>query len=151
MNTSVQIENPILPSASLSTAATETGSHEPRSHPSSDFAAPPIPAHDDDSFGSLAASPELDTTIAPIATLPPVLEEPLQSSASTVVAFDIEHVAVHDDPRLWSRRAKVTPFSHYQISADVDMSFAPQHIFLVHKSRDCVLLSNSPDPGHKPV
>ncbi|KAF8315658.1 vacuolar DHA amino acid exporter [Clavulina sp. PMI_390] len=34
--------------------------------------------------------------------------EPLQSSASTVVALDIEHVAVADDPRQWSRNRKLT-------------------------------------------
>jgi hypothetical protein len=39
----------------------------------------------------------------------PVLEQEaiLQSSASTVVASDIEHVAVTDDPRLWPRKRKV--------------------------------------------
>ena len=34
-------------------------------------------------------------------------EEILQSSASTVVALDIEHAAVTDDPRLWPRKRKV--------------------------------------------
>ena len=37
-------------------------------------------------------------------------EEVLQSSTPTVVEFDIEHVAVTDDPRLWPRKRKVHLF-----------------------------------------
>lgn len=38
----------------------------------------------------------------------------LQSSASTVVALDIEHVAVADDPRSWTRKRKVSHLSYMQ-------------------------------------
>lgn len=45
-------------------------------------------------------------------SLQPVPEEAIQSSASTVVAIDIEHVAVSNDPRKWPRSRKVSSPSH---------------------------------------
>ena len=52
---------------------------------------------------------DLEHEQATVSNPEPVLEQGnvLHLCASTIVAFDIEHVAVKDDPRLWPRTRKV--------------------------------------------
>lgn len=113
-------------------------------------------------------APTLDVTDTPKVTIPeyrqmnssgptgtspahlPVPEEPLQSSASTVVAFDIEHVAVEDDPRAWPRRIKVTHISNGP-KATLSRASCPQRIRPASQPRGRVVFGDCPNTRRESV